>query len=576
MRPWFRMFILVLVLLSLSFVSFPAAIAEEQPPYAYINYLDCPSSVKAEETFEVSVTVDFWFVDPTGAYRQLLVSINEADNRTKGDPYPSWTPDLAHVKDTVSLEDPSLPHGKGTRTYNLTVRSPEMEGPWHLVAETYIISRREFRLFDKRNFEITIMKVPAPVPTGPEILLNGGFESGFDWWEERAYGDGEVDLSSTVAHQGDHSLVIRSMFSPSCSCSPNGGEVHQIIERPDLTFDMNFSFWVYPWYVIQKSTSDVRASIAFRTDEETFRIYYYVSWHDRTALRNESDVAIFLLENCRVNTWNFVERDLKSDFEAVFGSSSQYGISKVDVYLDLRLFFFSMLCPEAYWDEVAIASMQAPPPPSTYMATISVSGIGSGDAANVRVDGVSASSIVPGESKSFEFDIGTSHTLTVDPYVTGGVGIRYYCSSGSWSFSSSGSHVFEYATQYYLEVASEYGETKGSGWYDSGSTATFSVAPSSIEMSGIEGLLGGRYVFDHWTLDSDAATPEATIVMDEPKSVEAVWRIDTTSLFLLAVALICTLGVVVIVGAMVIRKKSRGAQRVKPAKRPSIHSASTV
>ena len=536
------------LLLFIFLISFPYAIAtEQQPPYAYVTDVNYPTSVNANVTFYVSVTVEYWVVTgTTGPITDFLVSINEADNRTKGSEY--LDEDLAHVRD-------QLRQGRGTKTYDFTLTAPKAGKIWQLVAETYIwgVPHRGLRLFDKRNFNITILKTPVPLPTGPDILVNGGFESDFNGWERYSYGDGVANLSAIVVHQGNYSLATSSRLSPTRPDRPNGGGVYQVIERPDLSFDMNFSFWVYPMYVIRESTTDVRAWIVFHTNEKVFKIYYYISWHDKSALLDGSDVTFFLLENCRLGVWNLIERNLKSDFEAGFGASSQYRLLKIEVYLDLALHYFSMLCPFAYWDDVAITSTRFPP--STYMATVSIIGLPSAYSTHVMVDGASAGSIRYGESKSFEFGLGTSHTLTVDPYVAGPSGVRYYCSSSSSTFSSSRSHAFEYRTQYHLTVISKHGETKGSGWHDSGSTVVFSVAPSSIEMSGVEGALGARYIFDHWEGDSTATTPEATIIMDTPKSAEAVWRIDNTPLYLVALAIIGTLGIIVIVSAMVMRKQ---------------------
>jgi hypothetical protein len=61
--------------------------------------------------------------------------------------------------------------------------------------------------------------------------------------------------------------------------------------------------------------------------------------------------------------------------------------------------------------------------------------------------------------------------------------------------------------------------------------------------------------FDHWTGDSTATTPEANIVMNSPKSVEAVWKTNNTSVYLL-LAIIGTLGIIVVVSAMVIAFRS--------------------
>jgi hypothetical protein len=166
----------------------------------------------------------------------------------------------------------------GTKTYNLTITSPKINGTWHLVAETYIIWARDFRLFDRRNFNITILKTPVPLPTGRDILVNGGFESDFDGWERYSYGEGLTNLSAIVRHQGNYSLTTLSWLSPTYPNRPNGGGVYQVIERPDLSFDMNFSFCVYPMYVIRESTTDVRRC---HNTSHTFHLHghYLDFWH---------------------------------------------------------------------------------------------------------------------------------------------------------------------------------------------------------------------------------------------------------------------------------------------------------
>jgi len=97
----------------------------------------------------------------------------------------------------------------------------------------------------------------------------------------------------------------------------------------------------------------------------------------------------------------------------------------------------------------------------------------------------------------------------------------------------------QYVTQHLLAAVSEFGDPQGSGWYDAGSSATFSVSSTSSE--GIMGMLGGRQIFVHWTGDSNAATPTASVLMDGPKSVTAEWRTDYTAAYAvlgIAIALI--------------------------------------
>ncbi len=97
--------------------------------------------------------------------------------------------------------------------------------------------------------------------------------------------------------------------------------------------------------------------------------------------------------------------------------------------------------------------------------------------------------------------------------------------------------IAKYQTQYQLVVDSlgGLGDPKGSGYYDGGSTAEFSVT-SPV------GLLI-QQVFVKWTGDYSGASPKGSITMDKPKVIHAAW---TTSYFQLYIALGAAAAVVII------------------------------
>jgi len=76
--------------------------------------------------------------------------------------------------------------------------------------------------------------------------------------------------------------------------------------------------------------------------------------------------------------------------------------------------------------------------------------------------------------------------------------------------------------QYYLRVVSSYGKTSGEGWYNAGSTASFSVSPNKVPID-IWGYLGANHIFSSWTGDVSTTSSTSTIVMNGPKTVTAVW-----------------------------------------------------
>jgi hypothetical protein len=78
--------------------------------------------------------------------------------------------------------------------------------------------------------------------------------------------------------------------------------------------------------------------------------------------------------------------------------------------------------------------------------------------------------------------------------------------------------VATWKTQFYLTVASDPPNVtglNGSGWYDTGSQASFSAAAI------ISAADNTRLEFDHWGGDYSGQSPTGTILMDRPKTVRA-------------------------------------------------------
>ncbi len=110
--------------------------------------------------------------------------------------------------------------------------------------------------------------------------------------------------------------------------------------------------------------------------------------------------------------------------------------------------------------------------------------------------------------------------------------------------------VARYRMQFYLRVVSQYGDPQGEGWYDAGKIASFSVSPS------VSGGIGVKHIFERWSGDFNASSPSATVLMNAPRTVTAVWRTDYTQLFTIVSAFV---GAVAAAGtlAILILKKPR-------------------
>lgn len=83
-----------------------------------------------------------------------------------------------------------------------------------------------------------------------------------------------------------------------------------------------------------------------------------------------------------------------------------------------------------------------------------------------------------------------------------------------------------YETQYRLSASSPYGFVNGTGWFRAGTVANVTITQLSMPAEGVEGWLGVRRIFDHWTGACKSTGQTCKVTMDGPSSVTANWRAD--------------------------------------------------
>lgn len=173
-----------------------------------------------------------------------------------------------------------------------------------------------------------------------------------------------------------------------------------------------------------------------------------------------------------------------------------------------------------YCNSASSASTTFTVSPDTYDATISLSGLPSQLSAMLQVDGQNQGAIQGSQPKTLSFKIGSSHLITVDQYVAGDNGVRYYSSQNSWSVSSADTHTFNYQTQYQFTVLTDPSgvtPTTGGGWYKEGTTVQTNQAPQTVA-----GPSGSQYAFKDWELDGTAQSgSQLTVTMDKPHTAVA-------------------------------------------------------
>jgi hypothetical protein len=129
------------------------------------------------------------------------------------------------------------------------------------------------------------------------------------------------------------------------------------------------------------------------------------------------------------------------------------------------------------------------------------------------------------------YNAGTTVTVSVQSTVLYGNGTRMIFNG--WGSSNAGSNpttqivvtsptrlVAGWKTQYLLNVQSSYGTPIGSGWYDAGAVAPFSI------QSEVDYTNATRRSFAGWVGDYAGTASNATVSVDSPKTVMARWNTE--------------------------------------------------
>ncbi|MGP8068840.1 MAG: zinc ribbon domain-containing protein [Candidatus Bathyarchaeia archaeon] len=160
--------------------------------------------------------------------------------------------------------------------------------------------------------------------------------------------------------------------------------------------------------------------------------------------------------------------------------------------------------------------------PNTYPVSVQFSGLPQQYSSSLQVDGQNQGTVSGSQTQTLSFPIGTSHNVTVDQYVPGGAGVRYYCAQNTVSVTSAGSLTFTYQTQYQLIVETTPANVtvvSGGGWFNAGDSAQTSQAPQNIT-----GSPGVQYAFQNWSIDGATQTGnQVTVTMNGPHTAVATY-----------------------------------------------------
>jgi len=173
-----------------------------------------------------------------------------------------------------------------------------------------------------------------------------------------------------------------------------------------------------------------------------------------------------------------------------------------------------------YCNSIVSAQITFTVGPSTYPVSIQFSGLPQLYSANLVVNGQSQGTVQGSQTKTLNFPLGTSNNVTVDQYVSGVTGVRYYCAQNALIVSSSGSYSFNYQPQYQLTLStnpSGVAPVGNAGWFNAGASAQTVQAPQLVP-----GATGVQYVFVNWVVDGAAQSgTQISVPMNGPHNAIA-------------------------------------------------------
>jgi len=161
--------------------------------------------------------------------------------------------------------------------------------------------------------------------------------------------------------------------------------------------------------------------------------------------------------------------------------------------------------------------------PNAYSVSIQLSGVPQQYSSNLVVDRQSQGTVAGSQTQTLTFPIGTTHNVTVDQYLSGGAGVRYYCAQNSLIVSSPGSYTFSYQTQYQLTITTDpsgIAQVGNGGWFVAGASAQTGQAPQLVP-----GSTGVQYVFVNWVVDGALQNgTQISLTMNGPHNATANYK----------------------------------------------------
>jgi hypothetical protein len=134
-------------------------------------------------------------------------------------------------------------------------------------------------------------------------------------------------------------------------------------------------------------------------------------------------------------------------------------------------------------------------------------------------------------------------------YIVSWGGIAYSsqnANSNTLNVDQDSSITVSFQRQFLLTVKSDVGNVSGGGWYNEGSTASFSISSQQLPYDGFLGKISLQHQFTGWGGDVVSNVASSSISMDGPKTVTANWKTVGGTLFVGIVGLIVAMSLVAV------------------------------
>ncbi|WP_455369795.1 CFI-box-CTERM domain-containing protein [[Eubacterium] cellulosolvens] len=213
-----------------------------------------------------------------------------------------------------------------------------------------------------------------------ELIENGGFEERLDGWTSFSYCNQlprDAIVTSYLSNSGKYSLRA-DCGTGGEHCFGVGGGAKQYIEL-NKTNNLNLVFWIYLFGIPELNAwTEIALIVDFHMPETNKTLVYYLAWTDNIPIYSHyplpsissENISNILIHDLKNDKWNYVERDLATDFKNAYPDNSLDTVQNMTFTIVAVSFQrLSFTSKGSYWDDVSLTSYISEPTTTTTHTT---------------------------------------------------------------------------------------------------------------------------------------------------------------------------------------------------------------